>query len=172
MRHTPETRQEIMTVKEYNTTVELYSDNVFRFILKNIRDEEKAKDIVQDAFVKMWQKTDEIDAEKAKSYLFTTAYRTMIDLIRREKKQGNWDEVSEKSYSHTQQYTGLNEVLQIALTKLSEIQRSVVMLRDYEGYEYSEIGEITGLSLSQVKVYIFRARKILKEYLVSVEAVI
>jgi RNA polymerase sigma-70 factor (ECF subfamily) len=46
------------------------------------------------------------------------------------------------------------------------------MLRDYAGYDYSEIGEITGLSLSQVKVYIFRARKILKDYLVSVEAVI
>lgn len=161
-----------MTVKEYNTTVELYSDNVFRFILKNIRDEEKAKDIVQDAFVKMWQKTDEIEAVKAKSYLFTTAYRTMIDLIRRDKKQGNWDEVAEKSYSHSQQYTGINEVLNVALTKLSEIQRSVIMLRDYEGYDYSEIAEITKLSLSQVKVYIFRGRKILKDYLVSVEAVI
>lgn len=161
-----------MTVKEYNTTVELYSDNVFRFILKNIRNEEKAKDIVQDAFVKMWQKTEEITAEKAKSYLFTTAYRTMIDLIRREKKQGDWSEVVENNHAHSQQYTGLNEVLQKALAKLSEVQRSVIMLRDYEGYEYAEIGEVMGLSLSQVKVYIFRARKVLKDYLVSVEAVI
>lgn len=161
-----------MTVKEYNNTVELYSDGVFRFILKNIRDEEKAKDIVQDAFAKMWQKADEIKAEKSKSYLFTAAYRTMIDLIRREKKQGNWDEVAEKSYSHNQQYTGLNEILQSALERLSEVQRSVIMLRDYEGYDYSEIGEITGLNLSQVKVYIFRARKALKDYLVSMETVI
>ena len=161
-----------MTVKEYNNTVEQYSDNVFRFILKNIRDEEKAKDIVQDAFAKMWQKASEIDEDKAKSYLFTTAYRTMIDLIRREKKQGRWEEVKEQHYSHSQNYSGLNEILQDALKKLSDIQRSVVMLRDYEGYEYSDIGEITGLSLSQVKVYIFRARKVLKDYLVSVDTVI
>ena len=161
-----------MTVKEYNTTVRLYSDNVFRFILKNICDEEKAKDIVQDSFVKLWQKVDEVKADKSKSYLFTTAYRTMIDVIRRDKKQGNWDEVQEHSYSHQKQYTGLSEVLEIALSKLSKIQRSVVMLRDYEGYDYNEIAEITTLSLSQVKVYIFRARKILKEYLVSVEAVL
>ncbi len=161
-----------MTVKEYNNTVELYSDGVFRFILKNIRDEEKAKDIVQDAFAKMWQKADEINAEKSKSYLFTAAYRTMIDLIRREKKQGNWDEVPEKSYSHNQQYNGLSEILQSAMERLSEVQRSVVMLRDYEGYDYAEIGEITGLNLSQVKVYIFRARKVLKDYLVSMETVI
>jgi RNA polymerase sigma factor (sigma-70 family) len=161
-----------MTVKEYNITVGLYSDNVFRFILKNIRDEEKAKDIVQDSFVKLWQKVDEVKVEKSKSYLFTTAYRTMIDVIRRDKKQGNWDEVQEQSYSHQKQYTGLSEVLENALSKLSKIQRSVVMLRDYEGYDYNEIAEITTLSLSQVKVYIFRARKILKEYLVSVEAVL
>lgn len=161
-----------MTVKEYNKTVELYSDNVFRFILKNIRDEEKAKDIVQDAFVKLWQKAKEVDVEKSKSYLFTTAYRKMIDLIRREKKQGDWNEVQESAYSHREQYTGIAEVLQDALKKLTEIQRSVIMLRDYEGYDYAEIGEITNLSLSQVKVYIFRARKILKDYLVSVEVVL
>ncbi len=126
-----------MTVKEYNKTVELYSDNVFRFILKNIRDEEKPKDVVQDSFVKLWQKADEVDFNKSKSYLFTTAYRTMIDLIRRDKKQGNWDEVSEKSYSHQKQYTGLSEVLQEALSRLPENQRSVIMLRDYEGYDYN-----------------------------------
>jgi RNA polymerase sigma-70 factor (ECF subfamily) len=161
-----------MTTKEYNHTVDLYSDNVFRFVLKNIRNEERAKDIVQDSFEKMWQKRDEIQAEKAKSYLFTTAYRTMIDKIRKLKKQANWDEVKEYEYSQSAAHHGLSEVLQEALGRLPDIQRSVVMLRDYEGYNYAEIGEITSLSLSQVKVYIFRARKALKDYLVSIEHVI
>jgi len=66
------------------------------------------------------------------------------------------------------QQLALNE----ALNKLPEIQRSVIMLRDYEGYDYNEIGEITGLNESQVKVYIFRARKFLKNYIGSIEAVI
>lgn len=161
-----------MQVKEYNLIVENYADNVYRFILKNIRDEEKARDIVQDAFEKMWRKAEDVTFEKGKSYLFTTAYRTMIDLIRREKKQGSWEEVKEPSIHAAQQYTDLSDILQDALQRLNEIQRSVVMLRDYEGYEYQEISEITGLSLSQVKVYIFRARKQLKEYLVSIDTVI
>jgi len=55
---------------------------------------------------------------------------------------------------------------------LPEIQRSVVLLRDYEGYSYNEIAEITGLSESQVKVYIFRARTFLKNYIGSLEIVI
>ena len=161
-----------MTVQEYNTTVDQFSDGVFRFIWKNIRDSEKAKDIVQDAFIKLWENADKIASDKAKSYLFTTAYRRMIDIIRREKKQGNWEEVKTIDYSHNQNYTGLSEALEEALNKLSEIQKSVIMLRDYEGYNYNEIGEITGLNESQVKVYIFRARKLLKEYLVSVDNVV
>jgi len=56
--------------------------------------------------------------------------------------------------------------------KLPEIQRSVVMLRDYEGYSYEEIGKITNLSESQVKVYIYRARVFLKKFIVSPEFVI
>lgn len=65
----------------------------------------------------------------------------------------------------------MQEILHKALEKLPEIQRSVILLRDYEGYSYEEIGEITGLNESQVKVYIFRARQFLKEELGSMEAV-
>jgi RNA polymerase sigma-70 factor (ECF subfamily) len=48
-------------------------------------------------------------------------------------------------------------------------QKSALMLRDYEGYSYDEIAEITGLNESQVKVYIFRARSFLKKHLVCME---
>lgn len=46
------------------------------------------------------------------------------------------------------------------------------MLRDYEGYNYQEIGEIVNLTESQVKVYIFRGRKALQQYLKSIETVL
>lgn len=161
-----------MTTAEYNKTVDQYSDNVYRFILKHVKDRDKARDIVQDTWEKMWLKVEEITAEKAKSYLFTAAYRTMIDLIRREEKQGVFDEKKQARLNTTENgYSDLQEILHQALQKLPEIQRSVILLRDYEGYSYEEIGEITGLNESQVKVYIFRARQFLKEELGSIEAV-
>jgi RNA polymerase sigma-70 factor (ECF subfamily) len=162
-----------LTTTEYNQTVDAYSDNVYRFILKHIKDRDKARDIVQDTWEKMWLKVGEISAEKARSYLFTAAYRTMIDLIRREEKQGDYDEkkLSRKMVSDTQ-YSDLQEVLHRALEKLPQMQKTVVLLRDYEGYSYEEIGEITGLNESQVKVYIFRARQFLKDELGSMEAVL
>ncbi len=161
-----------MTVDEYNKTVDLYADNLYRFILKNIKDVEKARDIVQDTYEKMWMKVSDVESTNAKSYMFTTAYRTMIDRIRRDKKQGDLSESNLNSLSHSSQYSDLKKVLDEALEKLPEIQRTVILLRDYEGYNYSEIGEITALTESQVKVYIFRARGFLKNYIGAVENLI
>lgn len=161
-----------MNLAEYNKCVDAFSDSLYRFILKNIKDKDKAQDIVQDTFEKMWLKVTEISFEKSKSYMFTTGYRTMIDLIRREQKQGSWDETNLYSLSHERQYSDLQEILHDAVNKLPQDQKSVILLRDYEGYSYEEIGEITGLNESQVKVYIYRARTFLKNYLGSVEAVL
>lgn len=161
-----------MTVNDYNTCVDRHADGLYRFMLKHVRDTEKARDLVQEAFAKVWLKVDEIDAPKAKSYLFSTGYHTMIDLIRRDKKQGSFEEVDTRKLSHTEQFSDLHEILHEALDTLPEIQKSVVLLRDYEGYNYAEIGEICNLSEPQVKVYIFRARKALREYIGSIEAVL
>jgi RNA polymerase sigma-70 factor (ECF subfamily) len=161
----------IMTTEEYNKCVDDYSDGVYRFVLHNIRDEDKAKDIVQDSFIKMWEKVGDVDYKKARSYIFTTAYHTMIDTIRRDKKLTSFEDIEYNQSSGSKEYLGLKEIVRDAVNKLPEIQRSVVLLRDYEGYSYEEIGEITGLTESQVKVYIYRARVFLKEYIGSLENV-
>ena len=161
-----------MTVEEYNNCVEDYADGLFRFILNNIKDEEKANDIVQDSFEKLWKKVNDVNYIKAKSYLFSTAYHTMIDGIRKEKRIEDFSHVKQELHSHNEQYSDLQEILHKALGKLTEIQRTVILLRDYEGYSYGEIGEITGLNESQVKVYIYRARVFLKNYIGSLQAVI
>ena len=161
-----------MTVREFNQAVDIYSDGIFRFILKNIKDHERARDIVQDSYEKLWLKVSDVSADKVKSYLFSTAYHTMIDIIRKESRQVSMaDPVPEKS-GRDYQYSDLHEILENAISFLPEDQRSVLMLRDYEGYSYNEISQITGLSESQVKVYIYRARVFLKNYIGSPERVI
>lgn len=161
-----------MTAKEFNTSVDLYADNIFRFIVKHVRNEDAAKDVVQETFAKVWQKHEEISAEKVKSYLFTTAHRTLIDLLRKEKFKKDEAYIDQVQQAEPIKNMDLQKILDGALEQLPEIQKTVVLLRDYEGYSYDEIAEITGLELSQVKVYIFRARKKLQKILVSVEAVL
>ena len=158
-----------MTEKEYNDCVTQYADNVYRFIVKNLRHEEDARDIVQSAFEKLWRNREQVLSEKAKSYLFTVAYNQMIDHIGKVKRihlQESFEEDNQVTHQHNHQ---LKKTLMEALNRLNETQKSLVMLKDYEGYSYEEIGEIMGLNESQVKVYLHRARLSLRNYLVSVE---
>ncbi len=161
-----------MTTSAFNKCVDGLADNLYRFVLKNIRQEDKAMDIVQDTFEKAWRKVDRIEADKAKAYLFRTAYTTMLDQIRKDKFETELEVVKDDPATKGAQYSDLSEILEQAIQKLPDIQRSVIMLRDYEGYSYEEIGEVTGLNESQVKVYIYRGRKKLQQYIGSIEAVI
>jgi RNA polymerase sigma factor (sigma-70 family) len=161
-----------MTEREYNECVRVYADNVYRFILKNLRHEEDAKDVVQSAFEKMWQHRETVSYDKSKSYLFTVAYHQMIDHLRKLKRVVLKEEFSELASIANKPANNLKKVLNDALARLSETQRSLVLLKDYEGYSYEEIGKITALSESQVKVYLHRARITLKNYLVKPENVI
>src|SRR3954466_5327643 len=161
-----------MTEKEYNECVRLYADNVYRFIVKNLRNEEDSRDVVQTAFEKMWRNRDSVDNGKSKSYLFTVAYNQMIDHIRKAKRVNLTEEFPEVSSGVNYHSSNVQKTLNEALNRLNETQRSLVMLKDYEGYNYEEIGRITGLNESQVKVYLHRARITLRNYLVSQENVI
>ena len=161
-----------MTEREYNNCVNLYADSVYRFILKNLRHEEDSRDIVQGSFEKLWVSREQVDNEKSKSYLFTIAYHKMIDHIRKNKRMSLRDGFHENANGAVSQQNNAKRILEEALGKLSETQRSLVMLKDYEGYNYIEIGEITGLNESQVKVYLHRARLQLRAYIVKPENVI
>jgi RNA polymerase sigma-70 factor (ECF subfamily) len=161
-----------MTDREYNECVTSYADNVYRFIVKNLRHEEDARDVVQSAFEKLWIKRSEVENAKSKSYLFTIAYHQMIDHIRKMKRIQLKESFSDEASIYDKPSHNLKKVLEEALSKLNETQRSLVLLKDYEGYSYEEIGKITGLNESQVKVYLHRARIQLKNYLVKPENVV
>lgn len=161
-----------MTEREYNQCVNLYADNVYRFILKNLRHEEDARDVVQSAFEKLWRNREQVDNEKSKSFLFTVAYNQMIDHIRKHKRITLKEEFQEEVRTSNRQQHDSKKILLQALNRLNETQRSLVMLKDYEGYSYEEIGKITGLNESQVKVYLHRARLQLREYIVKPENII
>jgi RNA polymerase sigma-70 factor (ECF subfamily) len=160
-----------MTEKDYNQCVTQYSDNVYRFIYKNLGHAEDARDVVQTAFEKLWITREKVDNERSKAFLFTVAYNQMIDHIRKSKKVVMKELTVEGGVTY-QNNSNLKKILNEALSLLSETQRSLVLLKDYEGYNYQEIGQITGLSESQVKVYLHRARIQLKNYLVKAENVL
>ncbi|MCX8079803.1 MAG: RNA polymerase sigma factor [Bacteroidia bacterium] len=165
-----------MTISEYNQCVDLYSDGLYRFALSLVKLEQDAEDVVQDCFEKMWKKHDEVSFVKAKSYLFTACHHTAIDLLRRKNKliQIEIEKESDiqENYIQIHGKKNIKEVLFSLLEKLPHAQQSVLLLRDYEGYAYDEIAQITGLSVEQVRVYIFRARMKMREMIGKMENLI
>ena len=161
-----------MTVKEYNKSVEEFADSVYRFIRGNLKDEERSNDIVQDSYEKLWRQVAEIDYTVVKSWLFSTAYHNMIDIIRKEKRMIALEPFHENEIIYEPQYSDLNEILHEALDRLSEQQKTSVMLRDYEGYSYKEIADITGSTEARVKINIYRGRVALKNYIGKIESVL
>jgi RNA polymerase sigma factor (sigma-70 family) len=161
-----------MTVSDFNNAINLYSDGIYRFALKHIRVKTYAEDIVQDTFTKVWIKHEEVSSEKIKSYLFTTAYHAIVDFIKKEKRNGDIENTVEKGGTTPIAEFDLQAQLSNALNTLPEIQKTVVLLRDYEGYNYAEIADITQLTEAQVKVYIFRARQSLKNYIKEIDVLV
>lgn len=161
-----------MNTGAYNKAVDLYADNLFRFALKMLNDEASAQDVVQSCFEKLWLKKDSVNEQKVKSYLFTTAHHIIIDYFRKNKPVYSDDERIFQSQTYQPGAHDVKEILDKALDQLPEIQKTVILLRDYEGYSYKEIAQITQLSEDQVKVYIFRTRKKLKQMLVSIDLLI
>ena len=161
-----------MTVQQYNDCVREFADRLYRFALKNVGDSDLAQDFVQDAFERLWVRVDTVDYQRVKSYFFRTIVNLQIDRSRRQKLQnqhlsGLSDAIEQPRVAHDVQ-----KLIDEGVEKLSEIQRMVLTLRDYEGYTYQEIAEMTNISVDQVKVYIFRARRFLKQYIGKMEVLI
>ncbi len=131
-----------------------------------MRSSDDAKDAVQDVFEKLWVNRKKVEFEKAKAWMYTTAHNSMINTINRNQRMqllGN-ENIPEKSSADFNLFEK-NQVVDRAVSILPPVQKSIILLRDLEGYSYEEIGNILLLSPSQVKVYLFRARNKIKKQL-------
>lgn len=115
-----------MTQSEYNQCVDEWSDALYRFALKSLKDTDLAQDIVQDSFEKLWKKHEQIDNSKVKSYLFTIAYHAMVDYWRKQKAGVDIETVTNEVRYEQNYYSGLKPILDKALERLSEIGRAHV----------------------------------------------
>lgn len=152
-----------MTPSEYNECVDKYADALFRYCIGLVHSSADADDLVQVSFMRLWEHRRKIDQKAAKNWLFKTAYRAMIDSYRKTKRENKYlNDQTEKSLDNYQNIERKDLILN-ALEVLSVKQRNLVLLRDYEGYSYKELCELTGMSMTNVKVTLFRSRKKLRE---------
>jgi RNA polymerase sigma-70 factor (ECF subfamily) len=154
-----------MTDLEYKTTFDTYQDRLIGYVFNNTKDIELARDLSQEALLKLWNNRLKIPIEKAKSWLFTVIKNIMLNYIKRQKKFDRInpehevkDETLEVEFDH-------KDIILKEIKKLDKRSQRLLILRDVHDLSYAELGEKLKLSESQVKVYLFRTRKKLKDKL-------
>lgn len=136
------------------------ADSLWRFATSILGDEESAKDVVQDVFEKVWTRT--LPILNLDAYVTRAVRNACIDLIRSRKEVT--DELPEVAGDCVERWDD-RELVRMAMSQLSERQRTVVHLKDIEGYSYEEISKVVGVQENQVRTILSRARKTMRDYI-------
>lgn len=162
----------MISAEKYNEAVREYTKNIFRFLYKSLKDEDAANDLLQDCYLKLWQNRNKVDPAKIKSWLFSVAHNAMINYLKIESRKTSLNGEINGQHVFQKHDFDIKSILEKALNNLPAQQKSIILLRDLEGYEYKEIAEILKINETQVKVYLFRARLKVKKSLKSIMNVI
>lgn len=155
----------VLDAAAYERLVAAHWTPLLRYVAKHLRDHDEAKDIVQESFLRLWTRLDRVSETGARSYLFSTAHNLVVDRARRRKHVARYEDRHEDILTVQQPKAGLQGALESALDRLSERQRALVLLRDRDGHSYDDIAARTGLDVDRVKVYLFRARRAMRDRL-------
>ncbi|MCB9081387.1 MAG: sigma-70 family RNA polymerase sigma factor [Lewinellaceae bacterium] len=149
-------------------------DKLFRLALRWLPDVAEAEDAVQEVFIKLWQQRDNLkEVQNLEAWSVRMTRNLCIDKLRaRKMPQGEWYpgfDLPDQTLGADHQLAGAETIQDIRrlMQHLPDKQRQVMELRDLEDYSYQEICEALGISLSQVKINLFRARQQLREALSS-----
>jgi|YelNatPaOPRAMG01_1025707.scaffolds.fasta_scaffold00728_26 RNA polymerase sigma-70 factor (ECF subfamily) len=137
----------------------MYGEEIYIFLRKFLKDEEIAKDILQETFLKAMKVS--LEEEKAKNYLFKIAKNLAIDYLRKEGRLVYEEELLEGNVEDPEYIIENRDIWR----PLNEIEKEVLILYYYKGYSYEEISKKLRISLNTVKSHIYRAKKKIYNYL-------
>jgi len=158
-------------LKQYQQVIDQHRQRVFSFAYYSLRAKADADDVTQEVFIKLWQHWQKIDHLKVGGWLMRVAHNAVIDHVRRQ-KPGNetidsYAEVEQQASDSVEGAELDQEIYKVklmeAIQTLEDPFRSIIILRDIQGASYLDIRESLDISESQVKVYLHRARRKLRE---------
>ena len=165
-----------MLARDFKTDVLPISNKLLRFALQILQSEEEAKDVLQDIFLKLWQKRDELGkVENLEAFAIRMTRNRCLDLIRSRRtvsleivKNNNRmeEDFSDTNYLENTEMAGLVKRI---IADLPDLQRMIIHLRDIEQLEYEEIAEATELNVNAIRVNLSRARKKVRDEILKIQ---
>jgi RNA polymerase sigma-70 factor (ECF subfamily) len=158
-------KDNICNEQVFNEIFRKHSTELHDFLYYKYGIENNPKDLVQEAFIKLWDNCHKVVREKAKSFLFTVANRQMLNELSKKKTVLNYiknepgKQNTDESPEYLMQEKEYSERLRLALEGLSEEQRTAFMMNRIEGKRHKEIAELLGISRKAVEKRIYTALK-------------
>ena len=159
-----------MTSTEFKTKILPFNSKLLGFANRFMNDLDEAKDVVQEIYIKLWRMRDELEKYNSVEALAMRMTRNLcLDKIKL-KKTVPLNGI-ERNLTEQENNSNEAEILlaakraKVAINQLDEPQKTIMQLRDIEGYDYEEIGQVLDMNVSTVRVNLSRARKKVREYL-------
>lgn len=155
----------------FRWVVQTYQRMLFSLALKMLADEEDAKDVVQEAFIRAWQSITDYDPRRSfPTWLYTIASRLCLDRLRRLRPLPQDEQVLARFVSETDTERALENsewisIVRMLAAELSEKQRLVFTLCQLEGLSSAEVEQITEMDARQVKSNLYVARQTIRKRL-------
>jgi RNA polymerase sigma factor (sigma-70 family) len=165
-----------MLARDFKTDVLPISNKLLRFALQILQNEEEAKDVLQDIFLKLWQKREELGkVENLEAFAIRMTRNRCLDVIRSRrtvsmevvKKNSRMEE--DCSHTDNLENTDMAGLVKRIIAGLPDLQRTVIHLRDIEQLEYEEIAEATELNVNAIRVNLSRARKKVRDEILKIQ---
>jgi RNA polymerase sigma-70 factor (ECF subfamily) len=147
-----------------------YSALVYRFAYSYLKSRPAAEEIVQECFIKIWEKRAQLrDDLPLKGYLFTTAHHAVLNELRRDQHNLRLHgqvaaAAGPASVPNEVEYQEMEALYQAALERLPPKQREAFLLSRQQGLSYPEIAERQGVSVKTVEAHMVQALKTMRLY--------
>lgn len=160
-------------MKAFQKIYSTYCEPLHRFAYSYLKDSFESEEIIQDVFLKVWEKRSEVDLQKSfKSYLYRiTVNKIFNELKHRVVKQKyeqhalKFDQIGGDTPETSIEFQELNKKLELLLDRLPEQQRNIFILSRWKGLSNAEIAENLDISIRTVENQIYRAAKFVKLHL-------
>jgi RNA polymerase sigma factor (sigma-70 family) len=165
-----------MLARDFKTDVLPISNKLLRFANQILQDEEEAKDVLQDVFLKLWQKREELQkVENLEAFAFRMTRNCCLDMIRSRRtisidslKKVKFPE-EESSDSDRLDLSDSVDLVKRIISGLPDLQRTIIHLRDIEQLEFEEIADATQLNANAIRVNLSRARKKVRDEILKIQ---
>lgn len=155
-------------VEAFNQLFRRYERKVYMYCMRVLLDEEMAHDAFQEAFMRVYEHRASYDGRNFMVWFFTIVRNVCLNLRRNRKQTVPFETSSANETKAAERDVALHDQVAAALNQLPIDYREAIVLYEYDGYSYQEIADILGVSISTVKIRIFRARKMLRKLLYPV----